>query len=127
VTSITVPSPQTQSSFAEFLDNYPTDGNYEWVDGAIIEMRATRQHDDIANFMMFAFHDEIRQHRLNYIVTNTALIRTTTLDGKEQGRKPDVSVIQRQQWEIERRSYAALTAPIQLAVEVTSTNWELGR
>jgi len=124
VTSITVPSPQTQSSFAEFLDNYPTDGNYEWVDGAIIEMRATRQHDDIANFMMFAFHDEIRQHRLNYIVTNTALIRTTTLDGKEQGRKPDVSVIQRQQWEIERRSYAALTAPIQLAVEVTSTNWD---
>ena len=124
MTSITVPSPQTQSSFAEFLDNYPTDGNYEWVDGAIIEMRATRQHDDIANFMMFAFHDEIRQHRLNYIVTNTALIRTTTLDGKEQGRKPDVSVIQRQQWEIERRSYAALTAPIQLAVEVTSTNWD---
>ena len=124
MTSITVPSPQTQSSFAEFLDNYPTDGNYEWVDGAIIEMRATRQHDDIANFMMFAFHDEIRQHRLNYIVTNTALIRTTTLDGKEQGRKPDVSVIQRQQWEIERRSYAALTAPIQLAVEVTSSNWD---
>ena len=124
MTSITVPSPQTQSSFAEFLDNYPTDGNYEWVDGAIIEMRATRQHDDIANFMMFAFHDEIRQHQLNYIVTNTALIRTTTLDGKEQGRKPDVSVIQRQQWEIERRSYAALTAPIQLAVEVTSTNWD---
>jgi len=124
VTSITVPSPQTQSSFAEFLDNYPTDGNYEWVDGAIIKMRATRQHDDIANFMMFAFHDEIRQHQLNYIVTNTALVRTTTLDGKEQGRKPDVSVIQRQQWEIERRSYAALTAPIQLAVEVTSTNWD---
>lgn len=124
MTSITLPSPQTQSSFAEFLDNYPTDGNYEWVDGAIIKMRATRQHDDIANFMMFAFHDEIRQHQLNYIVTNTALIRTTTLDGKEQGRKPDVSVIQRQQWEIERRSYAALTAPIQLAVEVTSTNWD---
>jgi hypothetical protein len=66
VTNITVPSPQTQSSFAEFLDNYPTDGNYEWVDGAIIKMRATRQHDDIANFMMFAFHDEIRQHQLNY-------------------------------------------------------------
>ena len=114
----------TQSSFTEFLENYPTDGDYEWVDGAIIKMRATRQHDDIADFIADNLKLYIREHALEWVVKTTALVRTTTLDGKEQGRKPDVSVIQRQQWEIERRSYAALTAPIQLAVEVTSTNWD---
>lgn len=124
MTTTIISAPRTMSSLTEFLDNYPTDGNYEWVDGALLEMRATRQHDDIANFIMFAFHDEIRQQQLDYIVTNTALVRTTILEGKEQGRKPDVSVISRQQWEQERRSYAALTDPIQLAVEVTSTNWD---
>jgi len=124
MTILTTSTPRIKSSLTEFLDNYPTEGHYEWVNGEIVDMRATRQHDDIANFIMFSFHDEIRQHQLNYIVTNTALVRTTTLEGKEQGRKPDVSVISRPQWEAERRSYAALTDPIQLAVEVTSTNWD---
>ncbi|MEY3219909.1 MAG: hypothetical protein RIT27_1266 [Pseudomonadota bacterium] len=113
-----------QTTLEDFLENYPTDGHYEWVNGEIIDMRATRQHDDIANFMMFAFHDEIRQHQLNYVVTNIALVRTVVLNGREQCRKPDVSVISRAQWEIERQSYAALIDPIQLAVEVVSTNWD---
>jgi Uma2 family endonuclease len=118
-------SPKVSSNFTDFLRNYPTDGLfYEWVDGKIIEMRSTRQHDDVANFIMFAFHDAIKQHQLNYIVTNTALIRTVSLDDKERGRKPDVSVIHRAQWEAERSSYSAVIEPIQLAVEVTSTNWD---
>lgn len=117
-------TPNVPSNFTEFLDNYPADGNYEWVDGTLFEMRATRQHDDIADFIADSFKLYIREQSLDWVVKTTALIRTTTLEGKEQGRKPDVSVISRQQWEMERRSYAALTDPIQLAVEVTSTNWD---
>ena len=79
MTSITVPAPQTQSSFTEFLDNYPTDGNYEWVDGAIIKMRATRQHDDIADFIADNLKLYIREHALEWVVKTTALVRTTTL------------------------------------------------
>ncbi|WP_339384188.1 Uma2 family endonuclease [Microcoleus sp. LEGE 07076] len=37
---------------------------------------------------------------------------------------PDVSFIDRTLWRAERKAYAALESPIQLAVEVVSTNWE---
>jgi Uma2 family endonuclease len=52
------------------------------------------------------------------------VIKTVTKDGLEQGRNPDVSVIDRTIWRSNRSDYNALEVPIQLAVEVTSTNWE---
>ncbi|MFB8794096.1 MAG: Uma2 family endonuclease [Microcoleus sp.] len=51
-------------------------------------------------------------------------IKTSTKEGTEQGRVPDVSVIDRTLWRAERKSYTAPESPIQLAVEVVSTNWE---
>ncbi|HCF28624.1 MAG TPA: hypothetical protein DEV81_15795 [Cyanobacteria bacterium UBA11049] len=44
--------------------------------------------------------------------------------GKEQGRRPDVSVVDRTIWESNRTAYSALCQPLQLAVEVVSANWE---
>lgn len=42
---------QTRSrklTFDEFLEQYPDgQGIYELVDGEVVEMRATREHDDI--------------------------------------------------------------------------------
>lgn len=111
-------------TFDQFLDKCPEEGFYELVNGEIIEVRSTRNHDDVANYLLFAFNDKIRRLNLNYIVNNTAVFRTTTADGIEQGRKPDVSVIDRDLWRSNRSAYSALEQPIQLAVEVTSTNWE---
>lgn len=111
-------------TFDEFLEKCPEEGFYELVNGEIVEVRSTRNHDDVANFMLFAFNDEIRRLNMNYIVNNTAVFRTKTADGIEQGRKPDVSVIDRDVWRANRSTYSALEEPIQLAVEVTSTNWE---
>ncbi|BAU10164.1 hypothetical protein LEP3755_06440 [Leptolyngbya sp. NIES-3755] len=107
-------------TFDQFLDQYPEDANYELIDGEIVEMRATRQHDDVNFFILFAFNDEIRRSQLDYVVNNTAVIQT----GENRGRKPDVSVISKATWRSERNAYAALDKPIQLAVEVVSTNWE---
>jgi Uma2 family endonuclease len=111
-------------TFDQFLEQCPEEGLYELVDGQIIEMRATRNHDDVADFILFSFKDEIRRLNLNYVVKNTALIRTITANGIEQGRKPDVSVIDKDVWRSNRSAYSALEEPIQLAIEVTSTNWE---
>ncbi len=111
-------------TFDDFLEQSPEEGLYELVDGEIVEVRATRNHDDVANFSLFAFNDEIRRINLNYIVNNTAVFRTITAKGIEQGRKPDVSVINKDVWRSNRSAYSALEEPIQLAVEVTSTNWE---
>ncbi|MCP2727919.1 Uma2 family endonuclease [Limnofasciculus baicalensis] len=108
-------------TFDQFLDWYPEgSGIYELVEGEIIEMRATRQHDDITFFILFAFNDEIRHLQLDYVVNNTAIIQT----GENQGRKPDISIIKRADWSTIRSSYAALDKGIALAVEVVSTNWE---
>ncbi|MBH8562951.1 Uma2 family endonuclease [Nostoc sp. CENA67] len=111
-------------TFEQFLEQCPEEGFYELVDGEIVEVRSTRNHDDVANFILFSFNDEIRRLNLNYVVNNTVVFRTKTAQGIEQGRKPDVSVIDKDVWRSNRSAYSALEEPIQLAVEVTSTNWE---
>ncbi|MEH2334837.1 Uma2 family endonuclease [Nostoc sp.] len=111
-------------TFDQFLKQCLEEGLYELVDGEIVEVRATRNHDDAANFILFAYNDEIRRFNLNYVVNNTAVFKTITADGTEQGRKPDVSVIDKDVSRSNRSAYSALEQPIQLAIEVTSTNWE---
>ncbi|MFN6469314.1 MAG: Uma2 family endonuclease [Nostoc sp. SerVER01] len=115
---------QEKLTFDDFLEQCPEEGLYELVDGEIVEVRATRNHDDVADFMLFVFNDEIKRLNLNYVVKNTAVLRTITANGIEQGRKPDVSVINKDVWRSNRSAYSALEEPIQLAIEVTSTNWE---
>ena len=111
-------------TFDQFLEQCPESGLYELVDGEIVEVRATRNHDDVADFILFGFNDEIKRLNRNYVVKNTPLLKTITANGIEQGRKPDVSVIDKDVWRSNRSTYAALEEPIQLAIEVTSTNWE---
>jgi Uma2 family endonuclease len=112
-------------TFDQFLDQYSEgSGLYELVNGEVIEMRATRQHDDVAFFILFAFNDEVRRLGLDYVVNNTTLVQTLSSTGEEQGRKPDVSVIDWAIWQSNRSAYGALDRPIQLAVEVVSTNWD---
>lgn len=112
-------------TFDQFLVECPEDGRYELVNGEIVEMNSTRNHDDVAKFMLFGFNDEIRRLDLNYEVNNTAVIRTVSKAGVEQGRRPDVSVVDRDLWRSNRSAYAAVREPIQLAVEVTSMNWNV--
>ena len=52
-----------------------------------------------------------------------ASIKTRRDDGLVQGRTPDVSVIDKAVWAADPKAYAALEEPIQLAVDVSSTNW----
>ncbi|MEH2216945.1 MAG: Uma2 family endonuclease [Nostoc sp.] len=111
-------------TFDQFLEQCPEEGLYELVDGKIVEVRATRNHDDVADFAADSFKDEIKRLNLNYVVKTTAVFRTITANGIEQGRKPDVSVIDKDVWRSNRSAYSALEEPIQLAIEVTSTNWE---
>jgi Uma2 family endonuclease len=111
-------------TFDQFLVECPEDGLYELVNGEIVEMNATRNHYDVADFTSDSFKDEIKRMSLNYVVNNIVVIRTVNKAGVEQGRRPDVSVVDRDLWRSNRSAYAALRQPIQLAVEVTSTNWD---
>lgn len=116
---------QPKLTFEQFLDTCPVDGrSYEFVNGEIVEMRATRNHDDVADFLLFAFNDEIRRLKLELITNNKTLIQTVNQKGIIQGRNPDVSVIDKKVWRSHRANYNALDTAIELAVEVTSNNWD---
>jgi Uma2 family endonuclease len=111
-------------TFDDFLIQCPDEGRFELVNGEIVEMVNTRQHKIIAEYILFTLNDQIRRSQLNFSVTTQAVIRTVNRKGIEQGRIPDISVIDRTLWRSAPADYAALTEPIQLAVEVVSTNWE---
>ncbi|WP_019501145.1 Uma2 family endonuclease [Pseudanabaena sp. PCC 6802] len=112
-------------TFDRFLEEYPDNGcKYELVGGEFVEMRATRGHDTIADLILFTLHDEVRRLNLDLVVTNRLVIQTLNRQGEEQARIPDVSVVDRQIWLANPSAYTAFNRPIQLAVEVTSTNWD---
>jgi Uma2 family endonuclease len=111
-------------TFEQFLKQYPEDGRYELVDGDIVRILATRQHEDIADFIADAMKRENQLHSLNYKISDRIVLATQAANGKEQGRNPDVSVVNLDQWRSNRMAYTALQEPIQLTVEVVSTNWE---
>lgn len=115
---------QQKVSFNEFIEICPEDATYELVNGEIVKMATTRNHDDVAEFTDRQLYREVQRLKLNYVVKRGITIKTTTKEGTEQGRVPDVSVIDRTLWRAERKSYTALESAIQLAVEVVSTNWE---
>jgi Uma2 family endonuclease len=116
---------KTKLTFAEFLEKYPDgSGIYELVNGEIVKVEATRAHKNVARFLVKSFDRESDRLGLDYIVDKDIVLRTVTASGQEQGRNPDVGVVKASVWNSNVRGYGALTEPIQLAVEVTSTNWE---
>ncbi|MFN9598667.1 MAG: Uma2 family endonuclease, partial [Dolichospermum sp.] len=110
--------------FGQFLQQRPDDGIYELVNGEIVKVEAIRARKNVARYLMFGFHDEIRRLQLDYIVDKDIVIRTVTNRGDQRGRNPDVSVVSASLWNSNVTTYGALIDAIQLAVEVTSTNWE---
>lgn len=116
---------KTKLTFADFLENYPEgSGIYELVNGEIVKVEATRAHKNVARFLVKSFDRESDRLGLDYIVDKDIVLRTVTASGQEQGRNPDVGVVKASVWNSNVRGYGALTEPIQLAVEVASTNWE---
>jgi Uma2 family endonuclease len=111
-------------TFEEFLELRPEAGRYELVDGEIVRFLPTRQHDNVADFILFALNDETRRKNLSYKVTDRIAIATKRTDGTEQGRQPDVSVVSLDVWRSNPLASSGLREPLQLAVEVVSTNWE---
>jgi Uma2 family endonuclease len=123
MTSITS-QPKQKLSFAQFLEQLPDEGRYELVNGEIMRILPTRMHENVADFLSRQFDQEVERLSLNYRVSGRIMVRTLTTEGNEQGRHPDVSVVDKTLWDSNLSSYSALLEPLQLAVEVVSTNWE---
>jgi len=117
--------PKPMLSFEQFVKQLPDEeGRYELVNGEIVKILPIRLHEDVADFLIKQFDREVDRVPLNYRVSGRFMLRTLTPNGKEQGRHPDVTVVDKTLWESQPFAYSALTEPPQLVVEVVSTNWE---
>ncbi len=117
--------PKQMLSFEQFVKQLPNEeGRYELVNGEIVKILPIRLHEDVADFLIKQFDREVDRVPLNYRVSGRFMLRTLTPNGKEQGRHPDVTVVDKTLWESKPFAYSALTEPPQLVVEVVSTNWE---
>jgi Uma2 family endonuclease len=119
-----VPTTRQKLTFEQFLEQCPTEGRYEFVDGEIVRVLATRKHDTIAEFISDTFKDTSKRSNLSYWVSGRVTVATLNKSGRQQGRNPDISVVDRSVWDAYPTAYSALLEPIQIAVEVVSTNWE---
>jgi Uma2 family endonuclease len=111
-------------TFDQFVAQCPTEGRYEFVDGEIVRILATRKHDNVAEFITDVMKEQVKRLQLNYRVSGRLMVAIEGEDGKVQGRNPDISVVDRLLGDFDLSAYSAFAEPIQLAVEVTSTNWE---
>ncbi|MEZ2300476.1 MAG: Uma2 family endonuclease [Microcoleus sp.] len=112
-------------TFEQFVKQLPDEeGRYEFVNGEIVKILPIRLHEDVADFLIKQFDREVDRVPLNYRVSGRFMLRTLTQNGKEQGRHPDVTVVDKTIWKSQPFAYSALTEPPQLVVEVVSTNWE---
>jgi Uma2 family endonuclease len=121
---IVAAQPQQKLTFEQFLEQCPPEGRYEFVDGDIARVLATRKHDTIAGFISDVFKDEAKQHGLSYWISGRVMVTTFNKNGRKQGRSPDVSVVSRTVWDEQPTACSAMLEPTQVAVEVVSTNWE---
>lgn len=114
-----------QLSFSQFINQLPEgEGCYELVNGQIMRKQPTRKHDTIAELITDLIKDEVKRLKLNYFVSGRIIIRTETETGLEQGRYPDLVVVDKTIWESNLTAQSVLDQPPQLVLEVVSTNWE---
>ncbi|NJK69064.1 MAG: Uma2 family endonuclease [Microcoleus sp. SU_5_3] len=118
--------PKQMLTFDRFIKQLPDeDGRYELVNGEIVKILPTiRQHANVADFLENTFQDEAKRLKLNYRISGRIVLKTLTSNGQEQGRHPDIIVVDKTLWESQPFALSALTEPPQLVVEVVSTNWE---
>lgn len=116
---------KTKLTFRQFIDQLPDEeGYYELVEGEIVRQLATRRHETIAELISDILKAEVRRVKSNDWISGRVVIQTTKEDGTEQGRHPDITVVDRDIWEAYPTSYSALIEPPKMVVEVVSTNWE---
>jgi len=112
-------------TFEQFITRIPDEqGRYELVNGEIMRTLPTRRHETLAEFVTDCFKDEVKRLKLNYFVSGRIMIRTENKYGREQGRHPDITVVDKMAWEAQPTAYSALLDAPELVVEVVSTNWE---
>lgn len=114
-----------QLTFAEFLEWYPADGGiYELIEGEIIAVNPTGEHEEVIAFLVAELNLEIRRQQLPYFLPRTCTVKSLT---PNTAYKPDVTILDRTAIEDEplwkKSSTIIKGSSARLVIEVVSTNW----
>lgn len=120
-----VPTTLTFDIFEEFLEWYPDGrGRYELIDGVVVKMNPTGDHEEVAAFVNRKLNVEIDRLNLPYFIPRTYLVKPPN---SISGYQPDVLVLDRGALEAEplwkKSSTITLGSSVKIGVEVVSTNW----
>lgn len=109
----------------EFRAQYGDCDRYELIDGELIEMEPTGQHEQVAGFVGRKLNVEIDQRYSDYFIPYRCLVK---LLGTETAFRRDVIVLDKTRlvgeplWQQE--PVVTFGTTIKLVVEVVSTNWQ---
>ena len=112
-------------TFEEYLELYPENGGiYELINGEIIEVNPTGEHEEVIAFIVAELNFEIRRQQLSYFLPRTCTIKPKN---PYMGYKPDIVVLERTALEDEplwkKASTITKGSSAPLIIEVVSTNW----
>lgn len=112
-------------TFEEFLSRYPSDGGrYELINGEVVAVRPTGDHEFIASQVIRALDREIERLGLDWFIPNTCCVKPTS---DWDAYIPDAIVLDRAQlageplWK--KASTITSGKAARLVVEIVSTNW----
>lgn len=109
----------------EFISCYGECDRYELIDGELIEMEPTGQHEQVSAFIGRKLNVEIDRQDLSYFIPHRCLIK---LLGTQTAFRPDVIVLDQTQlineplWQ--QQPVITSGNSIKLIAEVVSTNWQ---
>jgi Uma2 family endonuclease len=117
-----IPQPLT---FEAFLELYPEDGGrYELIDGVMIAVNPTGQHEEVTAFVAGQVFLEITRLQLPYFLPRTCTIKPNS---PRSGYKPDLVMLDQGKLSAETLWKKASTvvdgSSAPWVMEVVSTNW----
>jgi Uma2 family endonuclease len=122
---MTYTSSQTLT-FADFLDRYGDNPNFELIDGELRDMEPTGLHELVAGKVAARISAEILRLGYQWTIPRTCLIKPPA--SQATALRPDVVVLDEQKLSDEplwqREPVITLGNSIALVIEVVSTNWQ---
>ena len=121
VQALNTPQIKTFEEYLKYDDG--TDTLYELVDGVLVPMAdPIGRHEDFSACLCSTLDKHFVDADLNYVVRRCISVKITA--AKPTGRKPDLVVMPKSQWnECNTIEAAAYEAPT-LVIEIVSTNWK---
>ncbi|MBD2067968.1 Uma2 family endonuclease [Leptolyngbya sp. FACHB-671] len=116
-------------SFEAFLEWYPEDGKwYELIEGVVVEVLPTGNHELIAGFLAEELTLEIRRQNLPYTIPRSCLLKP---DRPDSGYQPDVVILDKTAlvneplWQKSSTIQFGKTVPLVVAVgeRTTGVSW----